>query len=80
VADEGGRRRMIEVKVDYARLAGAAAAIVLVVWFALANRHEVTITWWLFDWETSLILVIVVSAALGAVAGALATIRRNRSR
>jgi len=41
-------------------------AAVLFVWFIIANSQEVDVTWWVFDTQTSLIVVILLSALLGA--------------
>ena len=42
------------------------AAGVLLVWFIIANAQQVEVTWWVFDTSTSLIVVILISALLGA--------------
>jgi uncharacterized integral membrane protein len=41
-------------------------AAVLFVWFIIANSQVVDVTWWVFDTQTSLIVVILLSALLGA--------------
>ena len=51
---------------DTTRVVIAAVAVLAVVWFAFANRQRVNISWWLFDRQSRLIYVIVVSAALRA--------------
>ena len=42
------------------------AAGVLLVWFIIANAQQVEVTWWVVDTSTSLIVVILISALLGA--------------
>lgn len=44
----------------------AVVAGILLIWFIVANAQEVQVTWWVFDTSTSLIVVILVSALLGA--------------
>jgi uncharacterized integral membrane protein len=80
MTDDGSRNRTIDVRVNYVRLGVAVAAVAAVIWFALANRQSVTITWWLLDREASLIIVIALSAGLGAIAGAGLVYRRGRRR
>lgn len=48
------------------RLIAVIVATVLFVWFIIANSQEVDVTWWVFDTQTSLIVVILLSAILGA--------------
>ena len=48
------------------RMIAAIVAAVLFVWFIIANSQEVDVTWWVFDTQTSLIVVILLSALLGA--------------
>lgn len=56
-------------------------AAVLFVWFILANSQEVDVTWWVFGTQTSLIVVILLSALLGAAITFFFTrIRRPRDR
>lgn len=61
-----------------ARLVVAAIAGVLVLWFALVNRQRVTVHYIIAERESRLIFVILGSALLGALAGAL--LRRARRR
>lgn len=56
-------------------IALAAAAI---VWFAVDNTQSVTIDWWVTEQRSPLILVIVVSFALGAAVSLLVSRRRRR--
>ena len=48
------------------RMIAVIVAAVLFVWFILANSQEVEVTWWVFNTQTSLIVVILLSALLGA--------------
>ena len=50
---------------NWKAILGVAAGILL-VWFIIANSQQVDVTWWVFDTSTSLIVVILVSALLGA--------------
>jgi uncharacterized integral membrane protein len=59
-------------------LVGVAVAVVLLVWFALANLRDVRIDFWVFNRQAPLILVIVISGLLGALIGALLMRRRQR--
>jgi uncharacterized integral membrane protein len=61
-----------------ATLVGVAVAVVLFVWFALANLRDVRIDFWVFDRQAPLILVIVISGLLGALIGALVMRRKAR--
>lgn len=61
-----------------ATLVGVAVAVVLLVWFALANLRDVRIDFWVFDRQAPLILVIVISGLLGALIGALVMRRRAK--
>jgi uncharacterized integral membrane protein len=67
-----------ERRTPSARLIVAAILIILVVWFALVNSQRVTIDFILFERRARLIYVILGSAALGMLAGAL--LRRHRRR
>jgi uncharacterized integral membrane protein len=75
VAEEDGksvdRRRQ-------ATLIGVAIAVVLLVWFALANLRDVRIDFWVFNRQAPLILVIVISGLLGALIGALVMRRKGK--
>jgi uncharacterized integral membrane protein len=44
----------------------AVTAGIVLIWFILANTQEVQVTWLVVDTSTSLIVVIIVSALLGA--------------
>jgi len=53
------------------------AIAALLVLLTLANTQDVTVDWLFGDLDTSLWVVIVVSAAVGAALGYLARWRRN---
>jgi uncharacterized integral membrane protein len=64
---------------DYlSKTIAAIAVAVLLIAFGLSNRNDVPIDWLVTTTKTPLILVIVVSALLGAILGGLAV--RGRSR
>jgi uncharacterized integral membrane protein len=50
-----------------ARLVVITLAAALLIWFVGANTQKVQIHFWVFTADTSLITVIVISAALGAI-------------
>jgi uncharacterized integral membrane protein len=56
----------------------AVAVAILLIAFGLSNQNDVRIDWLVTTTQTPLIIVIVVSAVLGAILGALAV--RGRSR
>ena len=59
----------------------AVSAGILLLWFVIANAQEVQVTWWVISTSTSLIVVILVSALLGAgVTYFLTRVRRGPSR
>ncbi len=61
-----------------ARLVVLGAALVLLVWFVVGNAHSVEVSFWVATVKTSLIAVILVSAALGAVLALVASKSRRR--
>ncbi len=63
-----------------ATLVGVGLAVVLLVWFAIANLNDVRIDFWVFHREAPLILVIVISGLLGALITALVMRRRPRAK
>jgi uncharacterized integral membrane protein len=63
-----------------ATLIAVAIAVILLVWFALANVRDVRIDFWVFNRQAPLILVIVISGLLGALIGALVMRRRGRDK
>lgn len=60
------------------RLVAGAVIAVLVLLFALFNRTRVEVDWILFERDSRLIYVIVVSALLGALADRLFQRRRRK--
>jgi uncharacterized integral membrane protein len=62
----------------FSKTIAAIAVAVLLIAFGLSNRNDVPIDWLVTTTKTPLILVIVVSALLGAILGGLAV--RGRSR
>jgi uncharacterized integral membrane protein len=58
------------------RLVVLGIAVILLVWFALANSGRVKVDFIIFERNARLIYVIIISALLGMVIGAL--IRRSR--
>jgi uncharacterized integral membrane protein len=64
---------------DYVSKTIAAVAVAfLLIAFGLSNRNDVRINWLVTTTTASLILVIIVSAVLGAILGGLAV--RSRSK
>ena len=57
----------------------AVAVAVLLIAFGLSNRNDVPIDWLVGTTDTPLIIVIVVSAVLGAIIGG-ATVRGRSKR
>jgi uncharacterized integral membrane protein len=60
------------------RVLVAALVIALVIWFAVANRQEVTVDWFLVETSSPLFLVILVAAVLGGLADRLIRWQRQR--
>jgi len=61
------------------RLVVIAAAAVLLIWFVIGNSQKVRVHFWVTSAETSLIVVILVSAALGALIALLLGRRKSKS-
>lgn len=59
-----------------ARIIIITLAAVLLIWFVAANTQKVQIHFWVFSADASLITVILISAALGALLALL--VRRAR--
>ena len=57
----------------------AVAVAILLIAFGLSNRNDVPIDWLVGTTNTPLIIVILVSAGLGAILGGMA-VRRSSSR
>ena len=66
-----------ERDLKYKTIAAVAVAILLLA-FGLSNRNDVPIDWLVGTTDTPLIIVVVVSAVLGAVLGGAGV--RGRSR
>jgi len=73
----GGGGKEVDRK-HQATLVGVAVAVILLVWFALANLGRVRIDFWVFHRQAPLILVIVISGLLGALIAALVMRRKPR--
>jgi uncharacterized integral membrane protein len=71
--DEGGKSPR---RFDGQQVA-TVAAVLLLVWFAIANWQRVEIRFWVLTVHAPLTLVIAVAAVLGGLVGGL--IRRRRS-
>jgi uncharacterized integral membrane protein len=56
----------------------AVAVAILLIAFGLSNRDDVPIDWLVGTTSTPLIIVVVVSAGLGAILGGLAVRRGSR--
>ena len=63
-----------------AQLITVTLAVVLLAWFVIANTQKVQVHFWVFTANVSLIVVIVISAALGAVSALLVRRTRRHSR
>lgn len=61
-----------------ARVAATGVVVVLLVWFAVANLQHVHIRFWLWSAGAPLIVVVVISCALGFAMGGLAARARRR--
>ena len=55
-----------------------AIALVLVIWFAVANSQRVTVDWFVVETRSPLFLVVLLAAVLGALADRLIRWRRQR--
>jgi uncharacterized integral membrane protein len=55
-----------------------AVAVVLLVWFALGNIHDVSMRFWIYQRRAPLIVVILISGLLGALITALVMRRRPK--
>jgi uncharacterized integral membrane protein len=62
------------------RLVATGAALVLLLWFALANLQQVHIRFWVASTSAPLVVVVAVSAFLGAAAAGVGSwaLRRRR--
>ncbi len=60
------------------RLIAGAVVVVLILWFAIANRRRVHVDFILFDRQSRMIYVIIVSAVLGVIADRLFLRKRSK--
>jgi uncharacterized integral membrane protein len=63
-----------------AALVGVGIAVVLLVWFAVGNFHDVSIEFWVYERKAPLIIVILISGLLGALITALVMRRRPKAK
>jgi uncharacterized integral membrane protein len=78
VSDE--RARPAPNRRQIARLVVILVVVALVLWFAFANSQRVTVDFIVTERRSRLIFVILGSAVLGAIAGALLRRIRHRER
>lgn len=82
MSDDSDPERSLEVRNQQRALARktlpALVVAGLLIAFGVANDGKVKINWLVFSTRTSLILVIAVSALLGALIGGLIVLRRKR--
>ena len=57
---------------------GLGVAVVLLIWFALANDSAVTVSFWGYHSHTHVITVIAICAVLGGCVGFVLGRRRTR--
>ncbi len=78
--DDDGRSHRIQPQRNPKVIAGVIA-IALFIWFVLANLQQVEVTWWVFSTQASLVVVILLSALLGAgITFFFTRLRRPRDR
>lgn len=65
-------------RVQRGKLLGFAVVLVLLLWLGLVNRDSVEVSYIVGDSELPLVLVILVSAVLGAVIGWIVAVARRR--
>lgn len=67
-----------------ARLVAGGMAVVLLVWFALVNRQDVRVHFWVVTATAPVVVVVAIAAVFGGAIGALAVRhtagRRRRER
>jgi uncharacterized integral membrane protein len=78
-AHRGGGHKEVDRR-RQATLVGVGVAVILLVWFAVANLRDVRIDFWVFHRQAPLILVIVISGLLGALITALVMRRKPKDR
>ena len=74
----GGTRPVKKERAIASKSIAALAVAVLLIAFGVANSDDVRINWLVVHSNTPLIVVIGISALLGAIIGALALARRPR--
>ena len=74
-AGGGGAKKEVDRRRQVG-LIGMVVAVIVLVWFAVANTRRVQIDFWVFHRQAPLILVILISGLLGAVI-ALLIMRRK---
>jgi uncharacterized integral membrane protein len=62
-----------------ARLVAGGMAVVLLVWFALVNRQDVRVHFWVVSATAPVVAVVAIAGVFGAAIGALA-VRRSAGR
>lgn len=62
------------------RFGPSALLLIILVWFVLANTQEVTVRWLVWTTEAPLIVVLVVTAVVGALITLLMQRRGRRRR
>jgi uncharacterized integral membrane protein len=77
-AQPANKRRANPRRRERLRLLGAVIAAVLVTVFAVVNLGQVEVNWLVGTWSTPLIVVIAVSALLGAALDRLLQVRSRR--
>lgn len=80
MSDDRGRRQAPQQRERNPKMIAIIVAIVLFVWFVFANSRQVEVTFWVFNAQASLILVILLAAVLGAAITFLIMWSRNRDR
>jgi uncharacterized integral membrane protein len=60
------------------RWVGLGVVLAVLLWFALSNRKEVKVDFLVVDAKVRLVYALAFSAALGALADRIATVRRRR--
>lgn len=75
---DASRRPVKKERAIASKSIAAAAVALLLIAFGVANSGDVRINWLVFHSSTPLILVIALSALLGAILGGLVVARRPR--
>ncbi len=80
MSDDRGRRQAPQKRERNPKMIAIIVAIILFVWFVFANSRQVEVTFWVFNAQASLILVILLAAVLGAAITFLIMWSRSRDR